>query len=49
MIESLDEKEKVRIQKLISNETYERIFTELQERPKSIYCLINYAQYKLTH
>jgi four helix bundle protein len=46
--ECRDWNEKARRRKLITNEQYHHIFTELNKLPKEIYSLINYTNNKLT-
>ncbi len=47
MYESLDWNEKALKRKLISNETYNNIFSELNKLPKEIHSLIKYTNEKL--
>jgi four helix bundle protein len=47
LMESLDWNEKAKVRKLISEETYKSIFTELETLPKLINALIKYTNDKL--
>lgn len=47
MYESLDWNEKAKVRKLISDEEYNHIFSELQKLPRAINSLINYTNTKL--